>query len=194
MSAQTVDNPQQDADDDADGFWQARSACAEANWSAYTDVPHDPETFFPKRMEGGQCAPAKSLCQQCPVRTQCLTAGMRESTGVWGGLSEKERRTAQKMVKIGYTVVQILAHFDAQQPQRRRKTNLRAVENDEIAAAALTGRVIEQFMTTIGTLPVGVAADPTLAATAAPVLPPVLPTSAPSREVLREAERRRNGL
>lgn len=38
---------------------------------------------------------AKRLCGRCPVRQQCLAFALRESVshGVWGGMSESERRS-----------------------------------------------------------------------------------------------------
>ena len=35
---------------------------------------------------------AKSICQACPVRAECLTAGEFEEYGIWGGLTAEERR------------------------------------------------------------------------------------------------------
>ncbi len=37
---------------------------------------------------------AKALCQQCPVRSDCLDFAIstNESFGIWGGLNELERR------------------------------------------------------------------------------------------------------
>jgi WhiB family transcriptional regulator, redox-sensing transcriptional regulator len=37
---------------------------------------------------------AKSLCRGCPVRTECLADALdnRVEFGVWGGLTERERR------------------------------------------------------------------------------------------------------
>ncbi|WP_406083080.1 WhiB family transcriptional regulator [Micromonospora zamorensis] len=52
----------------------------------------DPEIFYPDK--GESTAPAKSICSRCDVRTECLKAALdrREQFGVWGGLSERERR------------------------------------------------------------------------------------------------------
>lgn len=53
----------------------------------------DPGVFFPGR--GEDYARAKAICATCPVRAQCLAYAMappREKFGVWGGLSERERR------------------------------------------------------------------------------------------------------
>lgn len=57
----------------------------------------DPEIFFPTG-PGGLSAQqernAKKVCGNCPVRQQCLEWALQtgQHTGVWGGLSEKERR------------------------------------------------------------------------------------------------------
>ena len=38
---------------------------------------------------------AKSICRMCPVKSPCLEYAMeiREPYGIWGGLTEAERRT-----------------------------------------------------------------------------------------------------
>ena len=48
------------------------------------------ELFFPER--GDVSIPAKRLCQQCPVQTECLEAGVGEFYGIWGGISVRERQ------------------------------------------------------------------------------------------------------
>lgn len=50
----------------------------------------DPEIFHPT---GGESArPAKAICHRCPVRPECLQHALEHrETGVWGGLSERER-------------------------------------------------------------------------------------------------------
>lgn len=56
-----------------------------------------PEEFFPPR-QGGSVKAAKKVCAQCPVRAKCLTYALDngERHGVWGGLSERERRKARR--------------------------------------------------------------------------------------------------
>lgn len=46
---------------------------------------HDPELFFAESPEDMEVA--KSLCQECPVRLECLAGALerREPWGVWGG-------------------------------------------------------------------------------------------------------------
>jgi hypothetical protein len=39
----------------------------------------------------------KEFCWQCPVRTQCLRDGMIEEYGLWGGLTQEDRRRVTQM-------------------------------------------------------------------------------------------------
>lgn len=52
----------------------------------------DGDLFFPEM--GGSTAEAKAVCRKCPVRVECLEWALdhHERYGVWGGLSERERR------------------------------------------------------------------------------------------------------
>jgi WhiB family transcriptional regulator, redox-sensing transcriptional regulator len=52
----------------------------------------DTAIFFP--FQGGSSKRAKAICSECSVKKQCLTYAMESPTkfGVWGGMSEKERR------------------------------------------------------------------------------------------------------
>jgi WhiB family redox-sensing transcriptional regulator len=62
--------------------WRDLALCAET----------DPEAFFPDRGEPSQ--PAKRVCRRCEVRAECLQYALDhgERFGIWGGLSERERR------------------------------------------------------------------------------------------------------
>lgn len=66
--------------------WQADALCAQT----------DPEAFFPEK--GGSTREAKKICALCPVRAQCLEYALKndERFGIWGGLSERERRKLRK--------------------------------------------------------------------------------------------------
>ena len=55
----------------------------------------DPELFY---AEGNAAiAKAKTMCQACPVRRQCLEwAITREEFGVWGGTTARERAALRR--------------------------------------------------------------------------------------------------
>lgn len=52
----------------------------------------DPEAFFPEK--GEPVKPAKRICERCDVQEACLAWALDkdERYGVWGGLSENERK------------------------------------------------------------------------------------------------------
>jgi len=57
----------------------------------------EPELFFPVGTSGPalvQTARATAVCRRCPVMIQCRTWALTtgQTAGVWGGLSEHERR------------------------------------------------------------------------------------------------------
>jgi WhiB family redox-sensing transcriptional regulator len=70
----------------ADDQWQERALCAQT----------DPEAFFPEK--GGSTREAKRICQGCEVRHECLEYALAndERFGIWGGLSERERRRLKR--------------------------------------------------------------------------------------------------
>ena len=73
--------------DDAEEIgWQDRALCAQT----------DPEAFFPEK--GGSTREAKRVCLTCEVRTECLEYALSndERFGIWGWLSERERRKVKK--------------------------------------------------------------------------------------------------
>jgi WhiB family redox-sensing transcriptional regulator len=62
--------------------WMERGACNGM----------DVDLFFPKR--GASVTEAKNTCAGCSVRTECLAYAQTHCIkhGIWGGLSEKQRR------------------------------------------------------------------------------------------------------
>ena len=66
--------------------WQERALCAQT----------DPEAFFPEK--GGSTREAKRVCGRCEVKAECLeyALGHDERFGIWGGLSERERRRLKR--------------------------------------------------------------------------------------------------
>jgi WhiB family redox-sensing transcriptional regulator len=69
-----------------------------ANCLGRTDLffaPDDNESRSQRRFRESQ---AKSVCHECVVRTECLSEAMQsdEKFGIWGGLTERERRSARR--------------------------------------------------------------------------------------------------
>ncbi|MCC2033421.1 WhiB family transcriptional regulator [Microbacterium allomyrinae] len=66
--------------------WQTDALCAQT----------DPEAFFPEK--GGSTRDAKRICGTCDVRGECLEYALQndERFGIWGGLSERERRKLKR--------------------------------------------------------------------------------------------------
>lgn len=84
LSTATAASPGQDPP------WMDRALCASFGT----------EAFFPDR--GGSTQAAKSVCSACPVRAECLEYALDndEQSGVWGGLSERERRSLKRRASI----------------------------------------------------------------------------------------------
>ena len=80
-SSTSLDGPIEDQD------WHGRALCAQT----------DPEAFFPEK--GGSTRDAKKICTGCEVRSECLSYALAhdERFGIWGGLSERERRRLKRL-------------------------------------------------------------------------------------------------
>ncbi|GAA1634324.1 hypothetical protein GCM10009700_21850 [Brevibacterium sanguinis] len=76
------------AAEDGELSWQDQALCAQT----------DPEAFFPEK--GGSTREAKRVCESCEVRSECLDYALAndERFGIWGGMSERERRRLKKRV------------------------------------------------------------------------------------------------
>ncbi|MER7131573.1 WhiB family transcriptional regulator [Streptosporangium saharense] len=71
--------------------WRHRAACRDV----------DPELFFPIGNTGPalmQIEEAKQVCRTCNVSEACLKWALEsgQDAGVWGGLSEDERRALKR--------------------------------------------------------------------------------------------------
>jgi WhiB family redox-sensing transcriptional regulator len=71
--------------------WRHRAACRD----------EDPELFFPIGNTGPallQIEQAKAVCRRCPVAEPCINWALEtgQDSGVWGGLSEDERRALKR--------------------------------------------------------------------------------------------------
>ncbi|MGC5615428.1 WhiB family transcriptional regulator [Georgenia sp. Z1491] len=69
----------------SDASWTMRAACADL----------DPDVLF---AEGPAQRQVRSVCFACPVRLECLADALEAGPvqGVWGGLTERERRALQR--------------------------------------------------------------------------------------------------
>lgn len=69
-----------------DESWQNQANC----------LGVDPDLFFPER--GASTKEAKAVCHACVVREDCLEYALENSEkfGIWGGLSERERRRLRR--------------------------------------------------------------------------------------------------
>ncbi len=65
--------------------WRARANCR--------DIVTD--EMCPGRGEATK--PAKEICAGCTVRAECLDYGLHEHFGIWGGMSERERRRERRL-------------------------------------------------------------------------------------------------
>ncbi|GAB3715423.1 hypothetical protein GCM10027598_24350 [Amycolatopsis oliviviridis] len=71
--------------------WRHDAACRD----------EDPELFFPVGTSGpalSQVAQAKAVCHRCTVASDCLAWALAsgQDAGVWGGMSEDERRALKR--------------------------------------------------------------------------------------------------
>ena len=71
--------------------WRHKAACRE----------EDPELFYPLGSTGPwelQIQEAKAVCRRCPVMETCGTWALEtgQEHGVFGGMSEKERRAIKR--------------------------------------------------------------------------------------------------
>ena len=71
--------------------WRAKAACRDT----------DPELFFPVGNTGAayqQIEEAKTVCRSCEVIDSCLRTALdtNQDYGVWGGMSEDERRALKR--------------------------------------------------------------------------------------------------
>ena len=76
--------------------WQHKSAC----------TSHDPELFFPIGSASpalAQLERARQICRSRPVQTRCLqwAISIGADDGIWGGLSEEERRSLRRRQRSG---------------------------------------------------------------------------------------------
>jgi WhiB family redox-sensing transcriptional regulator len=77
-------------------------------WQEYANcLGVDPDLFFPER--GASTREAKEVCRGCVVRDDCLeyALGNGEKFGIWGGMSERERRRIRRQRALAREAVTI---------------------------------------------------------------------------------------
>ena len=75
----------------ADYTWRRDAICRDT----------DPDLFFPVGTTGYalvQIDRAKQVCGECPVQVECLEYALEtnQDSGIWGGLTEEERRVIRR--------------------------------------------------------------------------------------------------
>lgn len=90
--------------------WTAGAACRSS----------DPDTLF---VQGAAQNRAKAICMGCEVRTECLADALdnRVEFGVWGGMTERERRA---LLRRRPNVTSWRRLLQAAQDEYQRSTNL----------------------------------------------------------------------
>lgn len=88
VGATSVDNDIADAAMFRPRDWLDRALCAQV----------DPDLFFPQK--GADTRRPKSICATCSVQVECLDDALanNERHGIWGGVSERDRRKIQRFL------------------------------------------------------------------------------------------------
>ena len=84
----TIDLQTLPADPSPPDMWRERAAC----------FGIDPDTFFPVTED--EAGAALTYCGACKIRQECLAWALKngERYGVWGGMTEQQRRRIQRRV------------------------------------------------------------------------------------------------
>ncbi|MFD0032570.1 WhiB family transcriptional regulator [Streptomyces sp. NPDC127172] len=71
--------------------WRHDALCAGEETDLFFPVGGSPEAL-------AQTEQARAVCARCPVSTNCLSFALNtdQTDGVWGGLSEDERRAVKR--------------------------------------------------------------------------------------------------
>ena len=127
------------ATDPADD-WREHAACRD----------EDPELFFPTGTTGpalAQVEQAKAVCRRCPVTAQCLQWALKhgEDAGVWGGLSEDERRAVKREMQRRGAAPRPAPVVRVQRPIRRHY-------HHQLATDLVHARLVELGLTQRGVM------------------------------------------
>ena len=97
--------------------WSTQAACRTT----------DPDELF---VQGAAQNRAKAVCTGCPVRTECLADALdnRVEFGVWGGMTERERRA---LLRRRPTVTSWRALLETARHEYERSTGLLTLDDDD---------------------------------------------------------------
>lgn len=78
--------------------WADQALCAQADPDLWFEQSSSRYETHNGREAEERRSMAKAICERCPVRPECLEHAMADSTlqGIWGGLTEKERRELRR--------------------------------------------------------------------------------------------------
>jgi WhiB family transcriptional regulator, redox-sensing transcriptional regulator len=102
--------------------WSTQAACRTT----------DPDELF---VQGAAQNRAKAVCTGCPVRTECLADALdnRVEFGVWGGMTERERRA---LLRRRPTVTSWRRLLETARTEYERSTGLLPLGDEDDYAAA----------------------------------------------------------
>ncbi|MGW7537793.1 WhiB family transcriptional regulator [Amycolatopsis sp. NPDC054798] len=112
-----------------DTTWMLNGACADS----------DPDLHFPVGegpANAAQIAEAKAVCARCPVLEKCREYGMTQPYGIWGGLTETERRDSRKQVARHAAELRRLAQPEPPKPLEIGAVVLQLPNSRPVAARA----------------------------------------------------------
>ncbi|MPY60960.1 WhiB family transcriptional regulator [Streptomyces spongiae] len=98
--------------------WSGQAACRTT----------DPDELF---VQGAAQNRAKAVCRGCPVRTECLADALdyRVEFGVWGGMTERERRA---LLRRRPTVVSWRALLETARREYERGAGILPLEDEDV--------------------------------------------------------------
>ncbi len=113
--------------------WSAQAACRTT----------DPDELF---VQGAAQNRAKAVCTGCPVRTECLADALdnRVEFGVWGGMTERERRA---LLRRRPTVTSWRRLLETARTEYERSAGVLPAELDSAAVADATEERYDDYET-----------------------------------------------
>lgn len=88
----------------------------------------DPDVFFPNEnnvYEAKTLRYAKFVCMGCPIKLECREEGNRlDAVGVWGGMTEKERRRTRASVAPNPRVLELMRVANAERSRKAAESDM----------------------------------------------------------------------